>query len=709
MERGFPSARELMRHRPRIPATALVLDLLRAPAYLARVRAVSARRRRRRLGVALLLLAALFPALRGRARAEDPPPQDSLAALAADAARAVEEVRARAAALGLAEDDVRPAGACASLPAAASACSAVGLAPCEDALARLYGRLRGLAATLDPVRAGLAEYTAAAVGGLANRLAVARDALAAGRCRHLAMPGAHPSRLVLDLDGRTIVVEPLTPLRAGRRWALVVDGLDEPALASARASVAPRSAGDGSIVVPPGAFADRVAGAAEPADGLRAADAVAFLRRLEQDVTGLAGLAPFSGVQLTLPSPLTEAQLATVRAAFVPAGGAPAAATVAVFRTYDARPALVAYRDAVARAGCSERPLTPVEVERVGSALHGEYRSLEIRGETGLARTLGVAASAAPVVTRPFLLALPRTMDGPVPLVVAVHGHGSRASEMLAAHAAGVTSRGMALMALDLPEHGERAVEGRVFLDALVPSLLAVNVRQAVVDVMGAVHAARVCGLVLPDGRRFTASDVRYLGYSLGGIVGAVARSVEPGLGPTALLAPAGDLTTWMMLRIGLGLGSGFVSCIGGADNGRNCQHGAGCAPPGVCEQDPALGRLAAATQLPYRLVLAGSDPLSVAGQPGGDGSEAPLLVVTGGRDEVLLPLLATRLADAYRLHPSGAHRRRRRQVTLVQWPDLGHDLGMRKRPDEQAYVFLADAGRGVRRVAPVDSVGPPR
>jgi hypothetical protein len=660
---------------------------------------------------------------RGRADGLDPSPQDSLAALAEDAEQAVDVVRTGAAALGLDADAVRPTAACTSLSSAAGQCSGDALAPCERALLELYPRLRDLAPRLDPLRAGLAEYTAAMVGGVANRLAVAREAVVAGSCRHLAVRGAHPSRLVLDHTGRTVVVEPLTPLRAGRRYALVVEGLDAVALAAARASVVPRVREDGSIVVPPGAFADQLtAGVAEPANGMRVDDALAFLRGLERDATGLPGFPPFSGLRFTVPTPLTAAQLATLRTALVPAGAAPPAATFAVFRTYDARPALVAYRHAVARAGCDDRPTTVATADVFGAkradggtVLHGEYRSLEIHGDTGLARLLGVPPRDARVVSRPFLLALPPATDGAVPLVIAVNGHGSRASLMVAQHAAGVTARGMGLLALELPLHGERAVEGRAFLDALTPSVLALSIRQAVVDVMGAVHAARTCGLILPDGRRFIAADVRYLGYSVGGIVGAVARAVEPGLGPMVLLAPGGDLTSWMMLRVAVGLGSGFLSCIGGADNGRNCEHGPACPPPGVCDQDPALGRLVAAAELPYRLVSGGSDPLSVAGQPGGDGSDAPLLLVSGGQDWVLVPLLATRLADAYRLHPVGAHRRRRRRVTFVQWPDLGHELGAREGPDEQAYTFLANAGgptrpaRGTQRVAPVDSVEPPR
>jgi pimeloyl-ACP methyl ester carboxylesterase len=249
----------------------------------------------------------------------------------------------------------------------------------------------------------------------------------------------------------------------------------------------------------------------------------------------------------------------------------------------------------------------------------------------------------------------------------------------------------MALLALELPAHGDRHVAGQEFLDPLAPASLALNVRQAVVDVMAVVHLARRCGIALPDGRRLVPRDVRYLGYSLGGMIGAVARAVEPDLGATALVAPAGDMTSWMMLRIAVSLGSEFVACVGGARNGEDCLH-VPCPSPGVCVEQVALSHMKSLIELPYRLVLGGSDPLSFAGQPGGTGSRAPLLIVTGGNDEVLYPLLATRLADAYRLRPTGKGRRHRAGMTLVQWPDFHHNLVTQPEVRNQVYAFL---GRG--------------
>jgi hypothetical protein len=179
------------------------------------------------------------------------------------------------------------------------------------------------------------------------------------------------------------------------------------------------------------------------------------------------------------------------------------------------------------------------------------------------------------------------------------------------------------------------------------------------------------------------------MGYSLGGMVGAVTHTIEPDLGPTALVAPAGDMTSWMMLRIAVTLGSEFVACVGGQGNGQGCLK-TPCPPPGMCVEHIALSRLKSLVELPYRLVLGGSDPLSFVGQPGEAGSRAPVLIVTGGNDEVLSPLLATRLADAWRLHPTGKGRRHRAGVTLMQWPDFHHNIATQPDARNQVYAFLA-------------------
>jgi hypothetical protein len=654
----------------------------------------------------------LLALVAGRARGEDPPPQDSIDAAVADAARAIGNVRKLGPGLGLDAAAAAPA-ACADLETPLGRCAARDPTPCMDSLERLYDRLVELRGEPDPIRSGAAEYLAAGIATATLRLAAAREAITAGRCDHVGALGTHPSRIVVGGDGRTILVEPLRPLRAGRRYALVVEGLSHETAMAMKASIVPvaarqAEAGDpvGTLTVPPRALSDVVSAAvAHSAAGIRLDEAVAFAGRLAVDASSVPALAPFGGAQVTLPGPLRPELLATLRAYFAPRGRTPPGETLAIFRVLDARTGLAAYREAIRGAKCPESPLVALRAAdvRLGTAshvagvFHGQYPSLDIGGGEGAARLLGVSASAARPVSQPLLLAVPVDVRPTAPLVIGVNGHGSEASGMLSAHADALAARGMALMAIELPAQGERHVAGREFLDPLAPATLAVNVRQAVVDVMAIVHTVRRCGILLPDGRRLVPSDVRYLGYSLGGMIGAVARAVEPDIGVAVLVAPAGDMTSWMMLRVILGLGSEFVTCIGGERNGGTCLRGPPCPEPGVCAEEPSVARLKSLVELPYRLALGGSDPLSFAGQPGGAASRAPLLIVTGGEDEVLYPLLATRLADAYRLRPSGTGRRHGGRASFVQWPAFGHNLVTRPEVREQAYAFLARAGRRAR------------
>jgi alpha-beta hydrolase superfamily lysophospholipase len=269
----------------------------------------------------------------------------------------------------------------------------------------------------------------------------------------------------------------------------------------------------------------------------------------------------------------------------------------------------------------------------------------------------------------------------------------------MARHGAALAARGMMVAVPELPGHGERAVPGRAFLDLLDPAGLALGVRQTVVDVLGAVRAVR-CGLTLPDGRRLAPRDVRFFGYSLGAMVGVIARTLEPDLGPTVLVAPGGDIAGWLMMQVGAQLGFQLVTCIGGPESGASCAGRKECAPPGTCHADPMLLELAETLHFPYALAAAPGDPLSFAAERAPETSRAPLLLVTGGTDFVLHPLLATRLADAYGLRSVGPHLRRGPRATLVQWPDLGHDLLESAAVREQVYRFLASGGRRVVRPA---------
>jgi hypothetical protein len=154
------------------------------------------------------------------------------------------------------------------------------------------------------------------------------------------------------------------------------------------------------------------------------------------------------------------------------------------------------------------------------------------------------------------------------------------------------------------------------------------------------------------------------------------------------------------MLQVGASLGVAAPVCVGGAENGQSCTTSAKCTAPGTCYLSPFLIRLLDLTPLPFHLVTGGADPSSFATErTGGTASHAPLLLITGGRDAILNPLLATRLADALGMHLVAEHVRRGPDSFFVQWPGLEHNLVNVRNVREQAYTFLASRGRRLPRV----------
>jgi hypothetical protein len=605
------------------------------------------------------------------------------------------------------------AEACADLLAAPDACAAPEDDACREALAALYGALREARSRLSPRGAVAADVLASDVVDAAARLGAAREGRTAGRCRRIAPDGAHPAQIGLAGDARTLFVRPLTALRAGRRYAVVAYGLGPDEVARLRETVVPRPEGD-RLAIPGDAFAAPAAAAfAGDAGGVSAARTTELVRRLERDAAAMPGLGPFSGVRVTLPEALRPDQVGTLRFAFVPADAAPAPQTLVVHRVLDARRTLLPYRARLAEMGCTVTQAEPRDVKQelgaqlphVARLLHGTYRSLDLgEPEAGAERALGVPAARGRMVERPFLLALPRDLGPRTPLVVAVDGHAGRASRILGKHADALAERGMAVLAVELPHHGERQTPGREFLDALDPAELSRHVRQATVDVLAALQAASRCGLTSDRGETLRFSDLRYLGYSLGGMVGAIARSVEPLLGTSVLVAPGGDILGWLMLRVAPELGATYVTCLGGPREGESCIPTGQCAPPGVCATDPYLERLQMLIALPYEIAAAAGDPLSYVTHRTGAASDGALLLVTGGDDAALHPALATRLADAYAMHPVGPHRRRGPRARMMQWPRLGHDLIDRATVRAQVYEFLASDGR---RLTPAEDDPP--
>ncbi|EOX3397760.1 VolA/Pla-1 family phospholipase [Vibrio cholerae] len=146
----------------------------------------------------------------------------------------------------------------------------------------------------------------------------------------------------------------------------------------------------------------------------------------------------------------------------------------------------------------------------------------------------------------PFLLFTP---NGSTPTNIVIYQHGvTSAKENAYAFAKNLTAAGLAVMAIDLPLHGERSLDSTrsansdplAYINLTYLAVARDNLRQSILDVLG-LRAALTLSQPLFTGTPLsginvsTGSKVRMLGHSLGGIVGtsAIAESNKT-LGSTA-------------------------------------------------------------------------------------------------------------------------------------------------------------------------------
>jgi hypothetical protein len=657
------------------------------------------------LRAALALLSCLLAPV-ARAIAVDPPRQDSVDALVEDVASADKVARESAPAAAVPPEVLSGIEACDGLAASLSACQPE--TPCVDALVALYDAFASVAATTsDTLLRRAAARVRTEVGELLPRLGAAFDEVRAGRCGSVAPAGARAARVRLDVDGRTLRVSPLVALRAGRTYALVVDGVSPNVLTALRDSAVPRSEGR-RTVLPTGAFEEPLERfLAEKPASIDVAAARALGERAEPGLDALPGSPALAVVQMVLPAVPSGKEMAALRAWFVDGRAVPAA-TVATVHVVDARAGLLAERAEVPRLSCSEtatvvidpQPLVTIVPQALQTLTKGTYPSLDLRG--------GVTDEPPRTVALPYHLALPRDAGPDTPVVIVVDGHGGSAVRSLRRHAEGILDRGMALVTVELPEQGDRAAAADASGDDHDPIRINRNIRQGTIDVLAMVHALRNCGLPLPDGRRLRPSRIEYLGYSLGAMVGVAARSVEPALGTMVLVAPGGDFAGWLVLPLVPSLGTQLVTCLGGPEHGSSCLAARTCKAPGNCMIDPDVFWLGEEIRPLYTLLAAGADPLEFATTRTGGASKAPLLLLTGGADVVLNPLLATRLTDAYAMRPSAPNLRRGPRSVRLQFPQLDHDMIRVDDVKRVAYDFLA-AGHLSSRARPAAGSGSAR
>ena len=132
----------------------------------------------------------------------------------------------------------------------------------------------------------------------------------------------------------------------------------------------------------------------------------------------------------------------------------------------------------------------------------------------------------------PALLCTPKGKKGPFPLVVAVHGLTSNKGQVAAQVAPELAKRGFAVLAPDLPRHGERPGHPWSVMDTSNPQKTFELFRQIVRDV-------RLCiDLAEQRPELDTGKGVVLVGYSLGSWINAV-------------VGPADDRVKAMVLMVG--------------------------------------------------------------------------------------------------------------------------------------------------------------
>lgn len=122
----------------------------------------------------------------------------------------------------------------------------------------------------------------------------------------------------------------------------------------------------------------------------------------------------------------------------------------------------------------------------------------------------------------PALLCTPRNQKGPFPVVIAVHGLTSNKAQVAAQIGPALAKHGFAVLALDLPRHGERPGEPLTVLDTSKLDKTFALHKQAVNDVRQLIDVAET----LPE--LDTKAGVTLAGYSLGSWISAVVGPADP-------------------------------------------------------------------------------------------------------------------------------------------------------------------------------------
>jgi fermentation-respiration switch protein FrsA (DUF1100 family) len=127
----------------------------------------------------------------------------------------------------------------------------------------------------------------------------------------------------------------------------------------------------------------------------------------------------------------------------------------------------------------------------------------------------------------PALLCTPADTTGPFPLAIAVHGLGSNKAQVCGQVAPALVKRGFAVLAPDMPAHGERRGDPRELYDKRDWITAITLHRRAVIDILQCIDLAEQLGadkLAEVDASR----GVVLAGYSMGSWLDSIAGPLDP-------------------------------------------------------------------------------------------------------------------------------------------------------------------------------------